>query len=64
MMPTVDQAMPVLEFAKCSQMAISQYIYFATMPNTNTVFILAGVTESLEVLIFLDGQWRFNDDEA
>jgi len=25
---------------------------------------LAGVTESLEVLIFPDGQWRFNDDEA
>ncbi len=54
----------MLEFARCSQMAIGQYIYFATIPNTNTVFILAGVTESLEVLIFPDGQWRFNDDEA
>ena len=32
--------------------------------NTNTVFILAGITKSLEVLIFSDGQWRFNDDEA
>ena len=32
--------------------------------NTNTVFILAGVTESLEILIFSDGQWRFNNDEA
>lgn len=32
--------------------------------NTKTVFILAGVTESLEILIFSDGQWGFNDDEA
>ncbi len=32
--------------------------------NTNTVFILAGVTEGLEILIFSDGQWGFNDDEA
>jgi hypothetical protein len=32
--------------------------------NTSAVFILAGVTESLEVLIFPDGQWRSNDDEA
>ena len=28
------------------------------------VFILAGVTESLEVVIFPDGQWRFNDGET
>jgi hypothetical protein len=32
--------------------------------NTRTVFILAGVTESLEILVFSNGQWRFNDDEA
>lgn len=32
--------------------------------NTQTVFILAGVTESLEILIFADGQWSFNNDEA
>jgi hypothetical protein len=33
-------------------------------PNTRTAFILAGVTESLEILVFASGQWRFNDDEA
>ena len=32
--------------------------------NTRTVIILAGMTESLEILVFSDGQWRFNDDEA
>ncbi len=29
--------------------------------NARKVFILAGATESLEVLIFVDGQWNFND---
>ena len=32
--------------------------------NTRTVFILAGVTESIEILIFPKGQWRFNDDDT
>lgn len=42
-----------------------QPIYvFRYNPNSKTVFILAGITESLEILIFPDGQWRFNDDEA
>ena len=37
---------------------------FRYNPNTKTVFILAGVTENLEILVFSNGQWRFNDDEA
>jgi len=37
---------------------------FRYNPTTRTVFIVAGVTESLEILIFADGQWGFNDDEA
>ncbi|NER99167.1 MAG: hypothetical protein F6J86_35980 [Symploca sp. SIO1B1] len=28
--------------------------------NIKTVFILAGLTESLEILIFYDSQWKFN----
>lgn len=32
--------------------------------NLSTIIDLAGVTESLEMLIFSDGQWSFNDDEA
>ena len=28
------------------------------------VFILAGMTESLEILVFSDGLWRFNDNET
>jgi hypothetical protein len=32
--------------------------------STKIVFILAGVTESLEILVLPSGQWRFNDDET
>ncbi len=31
--------------------------------NKKQVFILAGITESLEIIIFADGQWRFNENE-
>jgi hypothetical protein len=37
---------------------------FRYNPNTKVVFILAGVTESLEILVFSTGLWRFNDDET
>lgn len=37
---------------------------FRYSQNTKTVFILAGVTESVEVLIFPSGRWEFNDDET
>jgi hypothetical protein len=37
---------------------------FRYNPSTETVFILAGVTESLEILVFSNGQWGFSDDEA
>lgn len=35
---------------------------FRNSQKTKIVFILAGITESLEVLIFPDGQWRFNHE--
>jgi hypothetical protein len=30
--------------------------------KTGIIFIWARVTQSLEILVFPDGQWRFNDD--
>jgi hypothetical protein len=32
--------------------------------NTQTIFILAGVTESLEIVISPNGQWRFINEQA
>lgn len=32
--------------------------------STKIVFILAGVTESLEILVFSDGHWSFSYEET
>ncbi len=63
-MPTAEQA---LACARVCQMLSNGYQpihVFRYNPNTRTVFILAGVTESLEILVFPNGQWSFNHDTA
>jgi hypothetical protein len=63
-MPTVDQAIASVRVCQMLSNGYQPIHIFRYNVNTSTIFILAGVTESLEVLIFSDGQWRFNDDEA
>jgi hypothetical protein len=63
-MPTVDQAIASVRVCQMLSNGYQPIHIFRYNMNTSTIFILAGVTESLEVLIFSDGQWRFNDDEA
>ncbi|MGJ3248297.1 MAG: DUF6888 family protein [Elainellaceae cyanobacterium] len=61
-MPTAPQA---IAYVRVCQMLSSGYqpIYLLRYnSNTEVIFILAGTTESLEILIFPNGQWRFNDD--
>jgi hypothetical protein len=63
-MPTIEQAFSCV--IVCQQLSNGyQPIYlFRYDQYERTVFILAGVTESLEIVIFPDGVWRFSDDEA
>ncbi|MEH2180745.1 DUF6888 family protein [Nostoc sp.] len=64
-MPTAQQALACVRVCQMLSNGYHQPIHvFRYNQNTKTVFILAGVTESLEILIFSDGQWGFNDDEA
>lgn len=63
-MPTVDQAIASVRVCQMLSNGYQPIHIFRYNVNTSTIFILAGVTESLEVLIFSDGQWKFNDDEA
>jgi hypothetical protein len=63
-MPTRKQALASVRVCQMLSNGYQPIHVFRYNQNTKTVFILAGVTESLEVLIFFDGQWRFNDDEA
>ena len=63
-MPTEVQAIACVRVCQMLSTGYQPIHIFRYNLNTNTVFILAGVTESLEILIFSDGQWRFNNDEA
>ncbi|WP_009632247.1 DUF6888 family protein [Synechocystis sp. PCC 7509] len=63
-MPTNDQAIACVRVCQMLSNGYQPIHVFRYNQKTKTVFILAGITESLEVLIFPDGQWRFNDDEA
>jgi hypothetical protein len=61
-MPTTAQALASVRVCQLLSNSYQPIHVFRYNANTQTIFILAGVTESLEVLIFPDGQWRFNDD--
>ncbi|WP_390904336.1 DUF6888 family protein [Thermocoleostomius sinensis] len=63
-MPTAEQAFACVRVCQMLSDGYQPIHVFRYNSNTKTVFILAGVTESLEILVFSSGQWRFNDDEA
>ncbi len=63
-MPTTEQALACLRVCQMLSNGYQAIHVFRYSPNTQTVFILAGATETLEILVFPDGQWSFNDDEA
>ena len=63
-MPTAEQALACVRVCQMLSDGYQPIHVFRYNPNTRTVFILAGVTENLEILVFANGQWRFNDDEA
>lgn len=63
-MPTIEQAFTCVRVCQMLSNGYQPIHVFRYNQNTKTVFILAGVTESLEILIFANGQWSFNDEEA
>jgi|LakMenE01Jun11ns_1017448.scaffolds.fasta_scaffold8949494_1 hypothetical protein len=63
-MPTVNQAIACVRVCQMLSNSYQPIHLFRYNADTRIVFILAGESESLEILIFPDGQWRFTDDEA
>ncbi len=63
-MPTAQQALACVRVCQMLSNGYQPIHVFRYNQNTKTVFILVGMTESLEILIFPMGQWGFNDDEA
>jgi len=59
-LPTVPQAHTAI-FLRQLLSNLSQPIHvFGYDPRRREIFILAGVREDLEILIFEDGEWDFN----
>lgn len=63
-MPTVDQAFACVRVCQMLSSGYQPIYLFRYNVNTKVVFILAGLTESLEILVFPDGHWDFIDAET
>jgi hypothetical protein len=63
-MPTAAQALACVRVCQMLSNGYQPIYIFRYNVYTKVVFILAGVTESIEVVIFPDGYWRFNNEET
>lgn len=63
-MPTVEQAFACIRVCQMLSTGCQPIHVFRYNKNTQIVFILAGVTESLEILVFSDGHWSFSYERA
>jgi hypothetical protein len=61
-MPTTEQAHAYVRVCQMLSSGYQPIHIFRYNENTGVVFILDGVTESIEVLLFPDGHWSFNDE--
>ncbi len=63
-MPTAEQGLACIQVCQMLSNGYQPIHVFRYNENTKIIFILAGVTESLEILIFPNGRWRFNNEEV
>ncbi|RUT09858.1 hypothetical protein DSM106972_003530 [Dulcicalothrix desertica PCC 7102] len=58
-MPTVEQAFACVRVFSMLSTGYQPVHLFRYNPKTGIIYILAGVTESIEILIPPDGEWEF-----
>jgi hypothetical protein len=63
-MPTIEQGFACIRVCQMLSTGYQPVHVFRYNENTQTIFILAGVTESLEIVISPNGQWRFINEQA
>ncbi|PSB58557.1 DUF6888 family protein [Chamaesiphon polymorphus] len=61
-MPTDEQAQACLRVCKMLSNGYQPIYLFRYSQNARRIYILAGMTESIQVVIPENGQWRFIDD--
>jgi hypothetical protein len=58
-MPTIDQAFACVRVCHMLSTGFQPIHLFRYNKDTQIVFVLAGVTESIEVIIYPNGTWIF-----
>ena len=58
-MPTDEQAQACLRLCQMLSSGFQPIYLFRYNPENQVVYILAGVTESIEALVYSDGIWEF-----
>jgi hypothetical protein len=58
-MPTDDQAQSCLRLCQMLSTGFQPIYLFRYSPESRTVYILAGITESMEIVVYSDGEWDF-----
>jgi hypothetical protein len=61
-MPTDEQAQTCLRVCQMLSTGFQPIHLFRYNPETQTVYILAGITESIEIVVFADSEWEFRNE--
>ncbi len=63
-MPTDEQAQACLRVCQMLSNGYQPIYLFRYSRNSGIIYILAGMTESIQIVIPENGKWRFIDDAA
>jgi hypothetical protein len=58
-MPTDDQAQACLRLCQMLSSGFQPIHLFRYNSESRTVYVLAGVTESIEIIVYSNGEWDF-----
>ncbi len=61
-MPTDEQAQACLRVCQMLSTGFQPIHLFRYNPEVATVYILAGITESIEIVIDSNGEWEFENE--
>ncbi len=61
-MPTDEQAQACLRVCQMLSTGFQPIHLFRYDPEVDTVYILAGVTESIEIVVDSNGEWEFENE--
>jgi hypothetical protein len=61
-MHTDEQAQACLRVCQMLSTGFQPIHLFRYNPETQTIYILAGITESIEIVVFADSEWVFRNE--